>query len=103
MPEPVDPGPAPASGPHAHPQPQPVAFPVAGPMGMPPWLLGLLSLIGIVIGGGAAGYGGGTQASKDIAKLETKVDTLVHQINELEKSIIRYHALDDARRHNHGD
>jgi len=69
---------------------------------MPPWVLGLLSLTGVVLGGGAAGYGGGAQASKDIADIEVKMDQLVKQINDLEKSIIRYHALDDARRNNPG-
>jgi hypothetical protein len=58
---------------------------------MPPWLIGVLTIIGAVGGGSVAGYGGGSQATRDIAALEQKVDKLNEQIHELTIGFVRAH------------
>ena len=70
----------------AAPQPAP-----ANSLGLPPWAIGALSILGVTAGGSGAGFLGGSQAAKDIEALEAKVDKLDEKMDALREAIIRAH------------
>ena len=73
--------------------PAPTPAPALGhnSMGLPPWALGFLTIVGVAAGGGGAGFLGGSQAAKDIEALEEKVDKLDEKMDALREAIIRAH------------
>lgn len=80
-----------AGAPHVAAAAQPQLSGTANSLGLPPWAFGLLSIVGVVAGGGGAGFFGGSQAAKDIEALEKKVDKLDEKMDALREAIIRAH------------